>query len=382
MRFSVDAHAIGRHLTGNEVYIRNLLNGFSALDKQAEFIAYYSVEGAHQWIPERFQAHRVSPNPFVRLGVELGRRLKRDRPELVHVQYTAPVSCPVPVVVSVHDVSFLEHPEFFTPPRVFQLRRTVARTVRRAAWILTPSEFSRKSIERAYGGPRPNISVIPNGVSSVFRPLPREASSAWALSRFRIPGPYVLTVGDLQPRKNHIGLIQAFRDVVLNCPELPHKLLLVGKETWYGDRVRRAAETSGVGDRIFFTGFVSDDELIHLYGACDLFVFPSHYEGFGLPILEAMACGRAVACSNTSAMPEVANAAGILFDPHSVPEMARAMHDLLVDAELRARTERLGLNRAAQFTWEKAAKKTLDVYYRVAGARRPAVRARAKSISV
>lgn len=382
MRFSVDAHAIGRHLTGNEVYIRNLLNGFSALDKEADFVTYYSVEGAQQWIPERFETRRVSNNPFVRLGLELSMRLKEDRPDMVHVQYTAPIGCPVPVVVSVHDVSFLEHPEFFTSPRVFQLRQTVAWTVRRAAWILTPSEFSKKSIERAYGGPRPNISVIPNAVSSLFRPLPREASSAWVLSRFGIPGPYVLTVGDLQPRKNHVGLINAFRDVVQACPHLPHKLVMVGKETWYADRVRRAAETSGIGDRIFFTGFVSDDELIHLYGACDLFVFPSHYEGFGLPILEAMACGRAVACSNTSAMPEVANAAGILFDPHSVPEIARAIHDLLVDPELRTRMERLGLNRAALFTWEKTAKKTLDVYYRVAGAKRPAVRSRVKSISV
>jgi glycosyltransferase involved in cell wall biosynthesis len=191
-----------------------------------------------------------------------------------------------------------------------------------------------------------------------------------------------LTVVDLQPRKNHLGLIRAFCDLIQACPQLPHKLVLVGKDTWYGDKVRRAAETSGVGDRIFFTGFVSDDELIHFYGACDLFVFPSLYEGFGLPILEAMACGRAVVCSNTSAMPEVANAAGILFDPHSTTEVARAMHDLLVDPELRIRTERLGLHRAAQFTWEKTARKTLDVYYKAAGARVRARRAAAKSISV
>ena len=381
MRFSVDAHAIGRHLTGNEVYIRNLLNGFSVLDRDAEFIAYYAVEGAQEWIPRRFKTRRVSKNPFLRLGLELSTRLKQDRPDMVHVQYTAPLNCPVPVVVSVHDVSFLEHPEFFTAPRVFQLRRTVANTVKNAAWILTPSEFSRKSIEKFYG-PKNNIAVIPNAVSTMFRPLPREASSAWVLSRFQIPGPYILTVGDLQPRKNHLGLIHAFRDLIQDCPQLPHKLVLVGKDTWYGDKVRRAAETSGVGDRIFFTGFVSDDELIHFYGACDLFVFPSLYEGFGLPILEAMACGRAVVCSNTSAMPEVANAAGILFDPHSGSEMARAMHDLLVDPELRIRTERLGLHRAAQFTWEKTARKTLDVYYKAAGARVGARRAAAKSISV
>jgi glycosyltransferase involved in cell wall biosynthesis len=378
MRFSVDAHAIGRHLTGNEVYIRNLLQGFAALDRDSEFLAYYSVPGAHRWIPEGFTTHRVSTNPFVRLGLELSLRVQQDRPDMLHVQYTAPLVCPVPVVVSVHDVSFLEHPEFFTKPRVLQLKHTVAHTVRKAAWILTPSEFSRKSIERAYG-PMPNVTVVPNAVSSVFRPLPRETSAAWVQSKFNIGGPYVLTVGDLQPRKNHIGLIEAFCNLMRSCPQFKHKLVFVGKDTWYGERVRRAAELSGFGDRIHFTGFVSDEELIQLYGACEMFVFPSFYEGFGLPILEAMACGRAVACSNTSAMPEVANAAGILFDPTSVSEMACAMHDLLIDPQLRMRMERLGLNRTTQFTWEKTAKKTLDVYYRVAGAKQKSIRSRIKT---
>ena len=112
---------------------------------------------------------------------------------------------------------------------------------------------------------------------------------------------------------------------------------------------------------------MEDDELLRLYGACDLFVYPSLYEGFGLPILEAMACGRSVACSNSSAMPEVADSAALLFDPNSIPEMVRAMRDLLLDAELRTRMERLGLHRATLFSWEKTARKTLDVYYEIAG---------------
>jgi glycosyltransferase involved in cell wall biosynthesis len=120
---------------------------------------------------------------------------------------------------------------------------------------------------------------------------------------------------------------------------------------------------------VHFTGFVDDADMVYFYGACDLFVFPSFYEGFGLPILEAMASGRAVACSNTTAMPEVADAAGILFDPHSKPEMVRAIADVLLDAGLRARLERLGVARAAAFSWEKAAAKTLNVYYEVAGIR-------------
>ena len=131
-----------------------------------------------------------------------------------------------------------------------------------------------------------------------------------------------------------------------------------------------------MADRIHFTGFVDDEELRRLYGACDLFVYPSYYEGFGLPILEAMACGRAVACSNTSAMPEVADSAALLFDPSSQRDLVYAMRDLLLNPELRLRMERLGVQRAAMFSWTSSAAKTLDLYYAVAGSASKAPAAR------
>ena len=369
MRFSVDAHAIGRHLTGNEVYVRSLLTGFATLDQTSEFSAYVSSDDAARWIPSRFLAPRVPRNPFLRLGVSLSRHLRSFRPDLVHVQYTAPLFCPAPVVVSVHDVSYLEHPEFFPAARLWQLRVTVAQTVKRAERILTPSEFSRRRIAEAYPVDPDKIVVIPNGVSDTFRPLPRETGTARVRERFGIPAPYVLTVGDLQPRKNQCGLIDAFEELALAHPQLPHHLVLVGKASFHGAEVRARAERSAVAHRIHFTGFVGDDDLLSLYAGCDLFAFPSLYEGFGIPILEAMACGRAVACSNTSAMPEVADAAAILFDPCSKSEMVRAMRDILRNDELRGRLERLGVQRAGQFRWETTARRTLDVYYEIAEGR-------------
>ena len=370
MKFSVDAHAIGRHLTGNEVYIRNLLQTFAGLDSTSEFITYMSVDDPSPWVPARFAVRRVSANPFLRLGFELSTKLQQDRPDLLHVQYTAPLRCPVPVVVSVHDVSFLEHPEFFPRFRAMQLRWTVQRTVRSAAKILTLSEFSSTSIQRAYGVSPDDIVVAPLAAAPEFRTLHIDNALDAVRSRFQLPAPYILTVGDLQPRKNQIGLIEAFAELVKSFPQLRHRLVLAGKETWFSPKVRDAAKASGVSDRIRFLGFVTDQDLLHLYVACDLFVFPSFYEGFGLPVLEAMACGRAVTCSNTSAMPEVADGAAILFNPHSKTEMTRAMADLLRDAELRARMERLGQQRAAHFSWQKSAKTTLDVYYEVAARNR------------
>lgn len=366
MKFGIDAHAIGQKLTGNEVYVRNLLKGFATHDRQSEFVAYVASEEANNAVPERFEIRNVSTNPFVRLGVQFPRMLAVEKPDLFHVQYTAPWNCPVPVVVSVHDVSFLEHPEYFSRARAMQLKVTVKRTVERAARIITPSDFSRQAVARAYGLDPQRISVIHNAVSHHFRPIQREVAAGHLLRKREWAFPYVLTVGDIQPRKNHIGLIRAFANVLREHPQLPHHLVMAGKETWFTPEVKAVVKSSGIAERIHFTGFVDDAELLQLYGGCDVFAFPSFYEGFGIPILEAMACGRAVVCSNTTAMPEVADSAALLFDPKSDEQIGRALRDLMIDPALRMRTERLGLQRATLFSWDRASQQTLEVYYSVA----------------
>jgi len=283
-------------------------------------------------------------------------------------------------VVSVHDVSFLEHPDYFPVYRSMQLRWTVRRTIRRAARILTGSDFSRDSIARAYDLDPDRIAVIPNAAGGGFHPVRRETAVAEVRRRFEIATPFIFSVGDLQPRKNHIGLIQAFAELIGKNPKLPHQLVLAGKQTWFSGRVLEAARRSGVADRIRFLGFVSDDDLLQLYNACDLFCFPSFYEGFGLPVVEAMACGAAVACSNTSAIPEVADGAALLFNPYTFDEIARTMVDLILLPELRARMARLGLQRSMHFSWQKTAQKTLEVYCEVVEQCQPARRLIPESI--
>jgi glycosyltransferase involved in cell wall biosynthesis len=371
MRFAVDAHAIGRHLTGNEVYVRSLLSAFAHLDKKSEFLAYVTGREGEAGIPDRFQTRQIAGNPFARLGFDLPRRLLLDRPDLLHVQYTAPLFCPVPTVVTVHDVSFLERPEYFTASRAMQLRITVARSVKRAARVLTVSEFARESIVRAYNLPPEKIVVTPDAASPSFRAVNPAGARQKVRERFHISKPFVLAVGDLQPRKNHIGLIRAFSRLIKDQPQLQHDLVLAGKDTWFGGRVREAAKESCLEGRIHFTGFVSDDDLLQLYNACDCFAFPSFYEGFGIPVLEAMTCGRAVICSNSSAIPEVADGAALLFDPSDCDQIVRALADVLMEHELRARMERLGLKRASYFSWRKTAEMTLKVYREVAGERVP-----------
>ncbi|MCA2964807.1 MAG: glycosyltransferase family 4 protein [Acidobacteriaceae bacterium] len=365
MRFGIDAHAIGRHLTGNEVYVRNLLEQYDGLDRDNQFFAYVSVPGADEFVPRRFEKRWVSNNPFRRLGFDLSRGVRRDQPDVLHVQYTAPLLCSAPVVVSVHDVSYLEHPEFFPRARRIQLRWTVERTVRRAAKVVTLSEFSRAGIARAYGMNPDKIAVVPAACSEIFRPQPRAQAQAFVDGRFSLRAPFILCVGDLQPRKNPIGLIRAFEELVANYPQLTHKLVFVGKDTWFAPRVHQIAEASPFSNRIHFTGYVNDDELLQLYNAGDLFVFPSFYEGFGIPLLEAMACGVPVACSNRSAMREVAGEAAHQFNPYSTREMVVAMRDLLLDPDYRAEMGRRGRENAARYSWRQTARQTLDLYHGV-----------------
>jgi glycosyltransferase involved in cell wall biosynthesis len=380
MRFAVDAHAIGRHLTGNEVYVRSLLNAFGGQDSDSEFIAYVSAEEARAYIPSRVRTRLVARNPFLRLGWDLAKKVREDRPDILHVQYTAPIGCSVPVIATVHDVSFLEHPEYFTRARAWQLQQTVRRTVQSAVKILTGTEYARSSILKVYGDlEEEKVVVVPYAASAEFRPISPETAAAAVRERFQVRGPFILAVGDLQPRKNHVGLIRAFERLVRAYPQFKHELVVAGKETWFAEQVRAAAKASGVENRIRFCGFVTDPELLNLYNASDLYILPSYYEGFGLPALEAMAAGTAVVCSNTTALPEVVDGAAILFDPYAVDEIVRAMADVLLDAELRGRLERLGLQRAAHFNWQTCASRTLEVFHEVAERRHAPVTATSAS---
>ncbi len=374
IRVAVDAHAIGRRQTGNEVYIRSLVRRYPRLAPEMDFVGYTCCEQGDAWLPAEFERRRVARNPLLRLGVDLATKARADRADLLHVQYTAPLLHTVPIVATIHDVSFIERPEFLTWSRARQLRWSVRRTVERAAKIITVSEFSRQGIARAYGLDPADIVVTPNASQECFRPVNREMARRRVAEQLGFHRPFVLNVGDLHPRKNQIGLVRAFRALIDAHPDLPHMLLMAGKHTWFAPKVIEEVRRNGLEERVVFTKFVDDEFLPTLYNAADLFVFPSHYEGFGLPAIEAMACGRPVVCSDAAALPEVVDGAAILFPPGSVEEQMRAMRDVLLDRELSSRMEKKSLQRAKYFDWRETARKTLDVYYEVAaaGAPRPA----------
>jgi glycosyltransferase involved in cell wall biosynthesis len=295
--------------------------------------------------------------------------LWRERIDLLHAEMIAPLLTPARIVVTVYDLSYEHYPAFFATGVAAAFRQFVPRTVRRAAVVLTLSEFSRQEIVRCYDVPPEKVVVTLCAADPMFRPLKDEARLAAVRARYGTGDRFILCVGDLQPRKNLKRLIAAYVRL-RQADAMRPKLVVVGRKVWLYDDIFAAARASGYADELIFTGYVPDEDLVMLYNAADVFVYPSLYEGFGLPPLEAMTCGTPVITSNTSSLPEVVGDAALTVDPVDVEALARAMATVLADTDLRARLSACGRQRAAAFSWEAAARTILRAYHMVAQTKR------------
>jgi glycosyltransferase involved in cell wall biosynthesis len=267
-----------------------------------------------------------------------------------------------PNVITICDVTPLIYPGTHGRMNVWHHRYLLPGILKRAAAIVTISESSRRDIVRIFGVPEEKVTVTYLAADSRYRPEP-EGTPGEEVAR--LPRPYLLNVGTLEPRKNLDGLLRAF--ALARHRGIPHKLVVTGARGWGKSRLAALVQELDLGESVIFTGFVEDHDLPHLYAGADFFVYPSLYEGFGLPPLEAMACGVPVITSNVSSLPEVTGDAALLIDPASDGELADAMVRLAGDAGLRDDLRARGLVRAGLFSWQKAAQETLEVYRRVVG---------------
>jgi glycosyltransferase involved in cell wall biosynthesis len=281
----------------------------------------------------------------------------RERLDLLHgLAFVSPLVCPCPTVVTVHDLSFALFPELFRGANGAYLRLFTRISCRRATRIIAVSENTRADVMRLYGVPGERVQAVPEGVRPVFHP--RSAAEIAEFRRARsLPNHFVLFVGTLEPRKNLATLIEAFSKIS-NV-----KLVLVGGKGWYYDQIFASVERLGLNDRVILAGYVPNSDLPLWYNAADAFVFPSRYEGFGLPVLEAMACGTPTVTSTASSLPEVAGDAALTVAPDDVDALADALHRALTDTALRQELRAKGIARAAKFTWEETARRTVAVYH-------------------
>ena len=365
LRVGIDVHTLGRRKTGNETYVRGLFEGFAELPADGvEYIAYYTGDRAPALGP--VAARRVIPHfPLVRIPLSFPLALRRDRIDVAHFQYIQPPVCPCPVVLSVHDISYEFHPEYFPPVERLRMRAMIPSAIRRAAHVITLSEFSRRQIQERYGVREERITVTPLAAGKAFRPPPAGVEPRRVAEALGIRGAYILAVGNLQPRKNLARIVSAYA-ALRRDGRIAHRLVLVGPRAYGTDRFLDHVRELGLESDITITGYVSEEQLVGLYQGADVFVYASLYEGFGLPIVEAMACGAPVIASNVASMPEVAGDAALLVDPRSELELGAAVLRLAGSAEERMRMREKGYARAAGFTWRRVAEATRDAYRRCA----------------
>ncbi len=371
LHIAIDAHAVGTGLAGNETYAANLIEALAELDTENRYTVYVTKQEAVERFEGRWphvRARRTLPHtPLVRVPFTLSAELRRRPVDLLHVQYTAPPLAPCPVVATIHDLSFEHLPETFKRRSWMQLRLTVRRTARRAAHIVVPSEHTRRDIISTYGIRPERVSVIPLAASAHFRPVTDKGELERVLRRYGIDGEYILAVGSIQPRKNLARLVRAYSDLRRKRPgsNLP-QLVLVGKQAWLYGETLKAIEAEGIRGATLLTGYVPESDLPTLYSGAMCFVYPSYFEGFGLPPLEAMQCGTPVLTGNLTSLPEVVGDAGLLIDPFDTGALANALARLIDDPHLRADLRARGLERARAFNWQETARRTLEVYRRIA----------------
>jgi len=399
MHIAIDACCLGRKKTGNETYIRGLLSGFETLlscaSRECEMrneecgvaedarLRYspdagdvrFTVLTTSAYTGERascFEWVDIPLGNFVtRNFLTIPSVLRRLKPDLYHgVYWTRFFAQPVPTVLMVHDLSFVSFPQGFHRHEQWVYANLVRACARSARHVLTVSQFSKQELMMHWKIPADNITVTYDGLDSCYSPLDPSAlqpPTQQPTTKNQKPLPYILYIGNLHPRKNIIRLLEAFVGV-RRSGNSSHRLKVVGQEAWMAGDVFAAVRQSPFADQVDFTGYVSYEKLTSLYQNAAVCVYPSLYEGFGLPVLEAMACGCPVVCSNTTSVPEVAGDAAILVNPESADDIAKGIRRVLTEPGLAAELRERGIQQAKKFTWEACAEATLAVYRRaVAG---------------
>jgi glycosyltransferase involved in cell wall biosynthesis len=338
----IDADVLGRQRTGDETHVAALLRELAGTPD----LRFAAVTRRPELVPPSIEPVELAArSQTIRMAVQLPRLLRRLRPALAHFQHSLPVACPCPAVVTVHDLSFERDPAVMGLRDRLIFRAVVPRSARRAARVLAVSERTKRDLIELYDIPDEKIVVTPNGVDPVFSP---DGPSPDA-------DPYALFVGALQPRKDPQSAIDAL--ALLGDGEL--RLVLVGPDKGGRAAAEQAAERNGLRGRVEFRGHVPQEELAALYRGAACLVFPSRYEGFGLPVLEAMASGTPVVATTAGALPEVAGDAAILVEERDPVALAGGIERALADRE---RLVAAGLERATRFTWPETARRTLAVY--------------------
>jgi glycosyltransferase involved in cell wall biosynthesis len=367
MRIAIDARLSYYVQAGITQYTLNLIRALANVDQGNEYLLFQRRPD-QRVIVSQDNFRRVSlwspthhPVEQYLLGVELALQRKID---VIHcTDFIPPLYYRGPTVITVHDLAFLLYPHFLTR-RSARYYGLIDRAVRHATRIIAVSEATKRDLVRLTGAPESKITVIYEAAEPIYYPIHDQDVLARIHEKYHLPEQLILFVGTIEPKKNLPTLIRAFRGLIDRYKSVAD-LVIVGKQGWLYDDVYQLIDTLRLKERVHFLGRVPTTDLPHLYNAAQMLVLPSYYEGFGLPPLEAMACGVPVIVSDTPALSETVADAGLRVSPEDGEGLTVAMWRLLTDDNLRADMIAKGLKRAASFSWKRAAQETLEVYRKV-----------------
>ena len=374
LRIGIDVHSIGSQNGGNQTYYHELVRALAETPREHHFILYYTKRGALTSIGEQDSVRltRLWPSHrLLRIPLTLPWLAQHDRLDIFHAQYIVPPLLNCKTVTTIPDIAYEHFPQFFPFQQKAWLKTLVPRSARRADHIITVSEHSKRDLIGTYGIEEHKITVTYEGAGAAFRPIDRQQAKHRLAHRYQIVDDFILYVGRLQARKNIGRLVGAYSR--LRKSGYGHKLVLVGKADSPFQPVLSRIRELRLENDILLRGYVPDEDLPCFYSAADVFVYPSFYEGFGLPVLESMACGTPVVTSQGSSLDEIAGNAALFIDPLDEQSITDALKQLLGDPQLARRLAQDGLRRSRKFSFRTAAQQTIDVYERVMQDERPMV---------
>lgn len=362
MRIGIDAHMLGDLSGGNESYYTNILQSMEPQEGTEMFLFVYPETDISAYADKFTIVHFQSKNAFVRNFWELPILCRKYSLTILHTQYFVPFFCSCPLLCTIHDICFEHYHNIFTKREFLCQKLLIPYAAKHSQYIFTVSEHAKNDIIEHYHIPDEKVVVTYNAVNGNFRILNEmELEEEKLRKQFSIGNSaIILSVGNLQPRKNLPRLIKAFVTYKAKTHK-DIKLVIVGKKAWmYNEIIKAAMESS---DAIIFTDYVENKDLVRLYNAAECFIYPSFFEGFGIPPLEAMACGTPVAVAAATSLPEVVGDAGIYFNPFSEKEIEEAIKQLMESEEIRTTLQEKAKERVKEFSWKNSAQ-IIQSYYK------------------
>ncbi len=370
MRIAIEANAFWRNRAGTGTYVRNLFGALEAIAPEHDYLylTAAAVDAAASLdVAQRGRVQRLinGLRQMAWLQVSLPLQLRRTGADLFHAPaMIGPFWQPCPTVFTILDLAVIEYPEVFDPLWRSYVLLNLRLALARAGAVIAISESTRQDVLRHFSLRPELVRVVYFGCDPRFRPVDNAELRESVRANFGLPERFILYVGTLEPRKNVPRLLQAFHHLKAEG-RIPHKLVMVGERGWLYHDIFQELQALGLENEVLFVGYVDHDQLPVIYGMSEMLVLPSLYEGFGLPPLEAMACGCPVVTSNASSLPEVVGEAALCVDPYDVRAIAEAMATLVFRPERRLDLVCRGLERARLFSWERAAAETLEVYVQI-----------------